>query len=143
MNNLYHLIYASRETHNFNEDELLGLLTKARQANKTYNITGMLLYDKGSFFQVLEGDKDKIENLFSVISMDERHREIVRIIFEAIPERSFPDWSMGYSNISRKELDTIEGMNDFFDGGACLVDIDGGRAKKILKAFSAGRWRLI
>jgi hypothetical protein len=67
---------------------------------------------------------------------------IIKIIFEAIPERSFSDWSMGYSSISKKELNSINGMNDFFKGGTCLADIDSGRAKKLLKAFLGGRWRL-
>lgn len=49
---------------------------------------------------------------------------------------------MGYASISRRELEKIDGMNDFFSGKTCLADIDKGRAQKILNAFAEGRWRL-
>jgi hypothetical protein len=49
---------------------------------------------------------------------------------------------MGYASLTKSELGSIEGMNDFFQGSSCLTDLDKGRAKKILIAFSEGRWRL-
>ena len=142
MNSLYHLIYASKETHKVSEDEILELLSQSRQANKKLSITGMLLYNESSFFQVLEGEKDIIENLFAHIAKDKRHEKVTKIIFEVIPERKFSEWSMGYSIVSSRDLNAIEGMNDFFSGGNCLCDLDNGRAKKLLSAFSDGRWRL-
>jgi hypothetical protein len=142
MEKLYHLIYVSKESFKFSQEDITDLLAIVREKNKALNVTGMLLYDEGVFFQLLEGDKEIIEKLEDTISKDERHKGFVKIIFEGIPQRSFADWSMGYSPISRTEIATIDGMNDFFKGGACLADIDQGRAKKLLKAFSQGRWRL-
>ena len=142
MTNLFHLIYASKAKHEFSKQDIVELLSKARVNNQKLDIHGMLVYDKGSFFQVLEGEKDVVLGLFDQITKDERHQGVVKIIFEAIPEKFFPDWSMGYSSISRSELEQIKGMNDFFVGQTCLADIDSGRARKLLKAFTNGRWRL-
>ncbi|WP_351125024.1 BLUF domain-containing protein, partial [Shewanella sp. T24-MNA-CIBAN-0130] len=139
---LYHLIYASQETHKMGEDEILELLSKSKLANDKLSITGMLLYDERSFFQVLEGDKEIIENLFAHIAKDKMHEKVTKIIFEAIPERNFSKWSMGYSIVSSRDLNAIDGLNDFFSGENCLGDVDEGRAKKLLSAFSDGRWRL-
>ena len=141
MAELMHLIYASKASTDFSKDDIVVLLEKARNKNESLNVTGMLLFDNGGFLQVLEGEEETVNQLFSVISSDSRHRNIVKIISEAIPERQFDDWTMGYASISRQELAKIEGMNDFFTGKTCLADVDKGRAKKILNAFANGRWR--
>jgi hypothetical protein len=46
--------------------------------------------------QLLEGDKNKVENLFNIISKDSRHREVTLIFEENINERIFPSWSMAF-----------------------------------------------
>jgi hypothetical protein len=142
MSSLIHTIYASRAVTDFSKDDIVNLLSKARKKNASLGITGMLLYDNGSFFQILEGEEAVVDQLFSEIADDKRHHQIAKIISEAIPTRQFSDWSMGYAAISSNELKTIEGMNDFFTKQNCLAKIDAGRAKKLLKAFAQGRWRL-
>ncbi|MBN2858102.1 MAG: BLUF domain-containing protein [Candidatus Delongbacteria bacterium] len=140
--NLSHLIYASRSEKGITEKDILDILKFARKNNKAVNVTGMLLFDSGSFLQVLEGDEEELNKLFKTISKDKRHTDIVKIVNEAIPERKFKDWSMGYASLSKSELMKIDGLNDFFHGSSCLTDLDEGRAKKILIAFAEGRWRL-
>ena len=138
---LIHLIYASAANHPFSDDELILLLEKARTHNAEQGITGMLLHCHGSFFQILEGPESRIKNLYNVISKDLRHSKITLIIQEPIFERSFGDWSMGFTGASESQLETIDGLADFFQSGSCLADIDHGRAKKLLKAFASGSWR--
>jgi hypothetical protein len=138
---LVHLIYASAATRPIEEEEILQLLSGARRHNHEIGVTGMLLYSEGSFFQVLEGEATVVEELFEMISRDGRHERITRIIQETIHDRAFGDWSMAYTGATPEQLGAIEGLNDFFAEGTCLADIDAGRAKKLLKAFSAGRWR--
>jgi len=138
---LIHLVYASAAKHSFTEDELIELLTSSRKSNFRNHVTGMLLYSEGSFFQVLEGEKTVVEALFQTITADTRHTKITRIIQEPIPARAFSEWSMAFSGASPEQLQSIEGLNDFFNDGSCLAEIDMGRAKKLLNAFSQGRWR--
>jgi hypothetical protein len=138
---LIHLIYASAATRPIEEEEILRLLSGARLHNREIGVTGMLLYSEGSFFQVLEGETAVVEELFELIGKDARHDRITRIIQEPIHDRAFADWSMAYTGATPEQLNAIEGLNDFFGEGTCLADVDAGRAKKLLKAFSAGRWR--
>ncbi|TDY35182.1 BLUF domain-containing protein [Janthinobacterium sp. 75] len=141
MNMLTHLIYASTSPREFDRQELLILLKKARATNAMLDITGMLLYENKNFFQVLEGSESAVMQLFEEICADKRHQAIVRIIQEPIAKRSFCDWTMSFSNVSREELCNIEGLNDFFEGNSVFLQLDGGRAKKLLAAFQRGRWR--
>lgn len=139
--NLVHCIYSSVETVEFSQDDILSLLEKARLNNSTLGITGMLLYDSGSFFQVLEGAPEKVTSLLEVIQKDKRHDKVVKIIYEDIEERDFSEWTMGFSGFTRQELMNIEGMNDFFQSNKYYTDLDEGRAKMLLKAFKDGKWR--
>lgn len=138
---LVHCIYVSTETSKFSKDQILSLLEKARKNNSELNVTGMLLYDRGSFFQALEGDRLVVEKLFQHISRDSRHENITKIILEPIEQRDFAAWTMGYSGVTTNELKTIDGLNDFFHQNKCFADLDEGRAKKLLAAFKDGKWR--
>jgi len=138
---LMHCIYASAATRHFETAELTALLQAARTHNDAAGLTGMLLYTEGSFFQVLEGVADAVEALYARIERDKRHEHVTKIVTEAIPSRSFAHWTMGFSQVSRKELAQISGTNDFFSGSSCFLSLDSGRAKKLLSAFREGRWR--
>jgi len=57
---LIHVIYASSAGPEFREHEIPELLKQARTANEKRNITGMLLYIGGSFFQLLEAKQQQL-----------------------------------------------------------------------------------
>lgn len=141
MTNLTHIIYASRATDSFTEEDLQMLLTQIREKNAKAGVTGMLLHCESSFFQILEGHPVILDKLFEVINKDSRHEEIVKIIEEPIEERAFSDWSMGYARATRNELQSIDGLNDFFLDGQCMTGLDEGRSRKLLAAYGQGRWR--
>ncbi len=138
---LVHCIYASASTVSFTKDEITELLAIAQRNNGALGVTGMLLYEDGSFFQVLEGEKDNVSALFKKIALDKRHSKVIKIIQEPIQERAFSNWTMGYSGITRYELSAIDGLNDFFTSKQCYTDLDQGRTKKLLDAFKNGKWR--
>ena len=138
---LTHLIYASTASRRFDKQELLKLLENVRAANARCGVTGMLLYEDLNFFQVLEGPESAITPLFKKIATDKRHTGVVMIIQEPIVERSFADWTMSFSKITREELRSIDGLNDFFGKNSVFSQLDSGRAKKLLAAFQDGRWR--
>jgi EAL domain-containing protein (putative c-di-GMP-specific phosphodiesterase class I) len=141
MSQLIHLIYSSAGTRPFQDEELVELLARSRAKNAGLGITGMLLYDNGSFFQILEGSPEAVDQLYQTIAQDERHTKAVVIIREPIPKRSFGEWTMGYSKVTAEELDEIVGLNDFFATGSSFTEVNSGRAKKLLAAFREGRWR--
>jgi blue light- and temperature-responsive anti-repressor len=142
MNPLIHLIYSSAATRNFDTAELIELLGRARAQNAKLGITGMLLFENGSFFQILEGEASAVDHLYQdIIGKDRRHEKVVTIIREPIAKRAFGEWTMGFTQVSAAELDEIVGANDFFEGGSSFSEVSPGRAKKLLAAFREGRWR--
>jgi hypothetical protein len=58
------LVYASAAAVPFTIAQLESLLTKARRKNSLCDVTGMLLYHEGSFFQVLEGPEAAVRKVF-------------------------------------------------------------------------------
>jgi hypothetical protein len=139
--NLMHCIYSSRASATMRDSEVQTLLTHARRNNVTHGITGMLLFIDGSFFQVLEGEAASVDRTYEVISRDGRHDRVTQIIREPIAQRSFGEWSMGFAAVGRADAQRLVGENDFFGSAVCLEQINPGRAKKLLVAFGAGRWR--
>jgi hypothetical protein len=139
---MFQLIYASAATKNFSHDELSSLLIKARPNNIALGITGMMLYHSGSFLQILEGDDDNVNALFSIIERDKRHTN-VKIIYRDIAdgngEREFEDWSMGFVNTAK-----YTNLPGGFVNYATELEsrtLDKTRAKKVMKMFQQGTWR--
>lgn len=92
------------------EDELIDLLMVARDKNKEYHVTGMLLYCQGTFMQVIEGPKASIDLIYKAIESDLRHKNIIKLSTGAITERNFPHWSMAFASVNAETLQEIEGF---------------------------------
>jgi hypothetical protein len=141
MNDLIHCIYASAATAAYDAAAMEALMAKARQRNGEHDVSGMLLYTGDSFFQILEGPEAAVIPIYERILLDPRHRQITKVIQEPIFRRAFASWTMGLAMLTRSELKAISGVNDFFQGRSCLAGVEDGRARKLLQAFSEGRWR--
>jgi Sensors of blue-light using FAD len=83
-----------------------------------------------------------VDEIYGRILRDPRHTRVTLVIREPIAGRSFSEWTMGYSTVDPLEAGKLIGENDFFKSASCVTQMDGGRAKKLLSAFRAGRWRL-
>ncbi len=142
MDRLIHCIYASVAAPDFEEHEIPELLEQSRADNEKADLTGMLLYVDGSFFQVLEGRQAVVDTVYARIIRDDRHSRITLIIREPIARRNFAEWSMGFSTIDRSDAGAAIGENDFFQSASCIERLDASRAKKLLAAFRGGRWRM-
>lgn len=139
---LIHIIYASTAAPDFREQEIPDLLQKARSANEERDVTGMLLYIGGSFFQLLEGEAAVVDPLYAKIGRDIRHTRVTQIIREPILERDFTGWTMGFSTVDPIEAGKLLGQNDFFNEASCVTRLDSGRAKTLLSALGKRRWEL-
>lgn len=140
MNPLIHIIYCSAASPDFKDGDIPALLEQSRTDNAKCDVTGMLLYVQGCFFQVLEGVATIVTPLYQKIGLDPRHARVTTIISEPIETRNFGGWTMGYSAVSPSTADDLLGENDFFSSASCLANMTPGRAKKLLSAFQGGRW---
>jgi hypothetical protein len=142
MTELIHCIYASSAASSFKEYDIPALLEQARMANAERDLTGMLLYIDGSFFQVLEGEAAAVDEVYGRILQDSRHTLVTLIIREPIAARNFSEWTMGFCTVDALKAGQVIGENDFFKSASCVAHMDSGRAKKLLSAFRGGRWRI-
>lgn len=135
------LAYTSIASHHMDHDELLALLAQSRKNNFHTDITGMLLYMEGCFFQVIEGQPNQLEMLFEKIAKDPRHHDVMKLILEPIEARCFNNWSMGFQQITKEDLNSITGLTDFLDrenNGFEGMEIT--RALQLIEFFREGRW---
>lgn len=105
---MYTLTYESTATNSMQGLEMEELLEKARFNNQRDDITGCLIYYKGGFVQLLEGDKNKIEALYTKIKKDERHKNVTLFSDDEISERTFPNWGMAYYPINENHVTKYE-----------------------------------
>lgn len=102
---MYFCVYTSEVTDPAGDTEaLLSAVRKvSRERNPARDITGILLFDKGRFLQVLEGEQDAIEMLMSEIERDPRHHNIKYLFREPIKRRSFSQWNMETLDLSAED----------------------------------------
>ena len=85
--------------------DLRELTHKATARNRSLGVTGMLLYDRGRFFQTLEGPPTSLKVLWDSIYTDPRHCEIEILSEHIIPARLFGSWDMlSYHGDEESEL---------------------------------------
>ena len=76
--------------------------------NQQDSITGLLVYFEKLFFQIIEGEDEKVDQLFIKIGKDPRHTDVLRLKTEYdIKERLFPTWSMRTINLDENVDDLI------------------------------------
>ncbi len=66
MPHLINLVYKSTAVCPMTQQDLLDLLIQSREKNHRLHVTGMLLYQKMTFLQVLEGNKTVVEEIVQV-----------------------------------------------------------------------------
>lgn len=95
---MFSLVYRSRASLVFREDQIQDMLAQARRFNQKNNITGCLLYYQGEFLQYLEGEKVEVLTLYEKIEEDIRHSQVELLSHNEIFERVFENWEMAYEN---------------------------------------------
>ena len=69
--------------------------------NLELGITGVLLFSRGNFMQVMEGPPHNLLPLYETIKRDQRHHHIIEIINQSIIERMFENYRTGFTIIDQ------------------------------------------
>ena len=112
---LLSLVYASTATVNFTAPDLEALLGQSRKSNAADDVTGMLLFRRGRFLQLLEGPRDAVRVKMAKIHRDPRHDNVRVLLEEQVPGRQFPEWTMGYATSDALEKVNVPGYRTTFD----------------------------
>jgi hypothetical protein len=133
------LVYSSAAVVPFSEAELTTLLARARANNARLGLSGMLLYDEGSFLQVLEGETGVLSALFDVIGRDKRHHRVTTLLEREVDGRHFGEWHMGFA--SAKNLpEHLPGYSEYLRLRGVPAEAPNA-AVRLLAAFRDGRFR--
>jgi len=95
------MIYVSRSVNPDSGSPTDSILASSREHNLSNGITGILCYGGGIYLQALEGGRNQVNALYHQIANDERHRDVVILLYEEIKERRFGGWTMGQVNLTR------------------------------------------
>ena len=87
------VIYVSKPI-GFDEETLDRILAQSAVNNEKNNITGALICRSDLYLQFLEGPAHKIDDLYSRIKVDARHREIKLLEDTRSKRRLFSNWAM-------------------------------------------------
>lgn len=95
---LIRLVYVSRSTADIHhlKSYLSGILDTARRNNLHHQIVGVLFYGNGYFLQCIEGQKKKIEALYTALLSDHRHQDVTLVEKHPIDRCQFSQWQMKY-----------------------------------------------
>jgi hypothetical protein len=132
---MFELIYVSTAAKLMTKDDLQTILMESMRHNSDNNITGILLYDQGSFCQVLEGSKKEVLTIFKKIKKDKRHFNVVTISEKEIEYREFSAWSMRFVNLDLYDRQMINGYQNISGNNMNWAEINSSLAKSILMQF--------
>ena len=105
------ICYISDSRINNSINDFNNLIFTAKSNNAKNNITGILVYKNNNFLQVFEGHIDTVDNIFSKIRMDDRHRNIFKIIDTTIEERIFEEYNFGFTFVSDRSA--LKNLSDY------------------------------
>lgn len=106
---IYQIIYRSTVSRALGPEELGRMVSQARVYNFSAAITGVLFYDGEHFLQLMEGEKNVLQQLYARICADPRHTDIITLFSGSVIKRLFSSWSMGLSYASAEPLERLMG----------------------------------
>jgi hypothetical protein len=96
---IHQLMYVSGATRSVTDTDIRAILDSSRRRNAALGITGLLLYGEGAFIQVLEGEREKVLTLTTIIRTDPRHRNYMTMLEHDVKSRAFGQWQMGFKRL--------------------------------------------
>ena len=108
---LKQVIYVSEKTDTSSEC-LTNIYDISQKNNSESGISGCLLIGSNSYLQLLEGPVLAVENLYSKIKVDNRHKKVKKLFEQHIEEKLFLSWSMKFTPFIN-----IEWGNEEFNAG--------------------------
>jgi hypothetical protein len=124
----YAISYVSTASNYVTEAEIDTLLKDCVTSNKENNIAGILLYSDGNFLQVLEGEKEKVTQLYENIQADDRHHGVLKILGREISEVLYEGYDSNFILEQPQNFD--DDMDVYLDP---LKDLDKSSQKLIEK----------
>ena len=125
---LKQVIYVSEKT-DTSSNSLTDIYDISQRNNSENGISGCLLIGSNSYLQLLEGPDLAVENLYSKIAKDSRHKKVKKLFEQHIDKKLFSSWSMKFA-----PFNNIEWGNKDFDAGK-FQNISAAAAIKVFESI--------
>lgn len=134
---IFAVVYSSVASAPMGSAELRSLLSQSRDRNRRDGVSGMLLYRTGRFMQLLEGEEETVRTLVDTIVGDPRHTDVTTLWSTHREERLFPDWSMGFRDLTGQARAGLDGYVDIMDSPVTALDVTrtGSTGEELLHLF--------
>lgn len=134
--NLKVVVYTSQATDKVTDEFLEALHLNCIKSNVLADVTGVLMYNDGMFFQYIEGKEETITKLLAKIRSDPRHNDFNLLLETKVAEREFPNWGMALFKPRRSELLNLIN-SDWWDGygGALNLEDNAASGLVLMKAM--------
>lgn len=124
--------YVSTAVRDLKQKEVDEILEETQIRNNKHGVNGLLIYSDGNFFEVLEGEKIRIKELFKIIGEDERHRNIILIFEKEVHQPILKDKDSNF--ISQNTEDHQMDVRNFL---YYIKDLDEGTQKTVKNILNA------
>ena len=88
---LFQKVYTSTSVTKISADELNSLIELASKNNAQNEVTSILLFTGVSYLQLLEGNKDKVNQTYQTIIQDRKHSAHLIVCQREVQQRAYPD----------------------------------------------------
>lgn len=98
----YAISYVSSAHKDLTVEEVNQILKQTNKFNKSQNITGILLFNERNFFQLIEGEKKTVLDLYARIALDPRHHNIIQFLEKPVSRPSFDGYLTDFITDNKK-----------------------------------------
>ncbi len=104
MKSNYTICYFSKASKDLSEESIHEIIAYSSEKNNIRGIRGILLHSLGNFFQVLEGDRKVLLDLYeNKIKLDKRHHSIFEVINKSGSDPIFTKYSSKFEAVDDSE----------------------------------------
>jgi hypothetical protein len=139
-------VYCSRAAEGVDDAEVDRIIEFSQRRNVTRDITGVLVFGSGVFFQWIEGPPAEVESLVASLHGDARHYDIVALD-RSVEKRArlYPNWEMervGADDIRavlQEALESAEDENNIAALRRILQHLDSGPLDALHPSVTRGK----
>ncbi|WGK63976.1 BLUF domain-containing protein [Croceiramulus getboli] len=114
-NALFELTYRSTMSSGTGDRDIKDILETSRTNNEKHDITGCLVCYQNAFFQILEGPKEAVLELYAAIEEDPRHYD-VELLWKGVKvDRQFEHWRLAFVSEEGKFQVAVDGRIKHID----------------------------
>ncbi|MBD2858371.1 BLUF domain-containing protein [Spongiibacter sp. KMU-158] len=140
-NKLVRCIFVSAAPRAVQESAIPQFLFDFRRASAEHQLTGMMLCEGRDFFQVVEGRREQIDELYKQVELDKRQHRLLKILDEDLESRDFKDMSLAYGIAGRRVFRKLDDNGEVFSKQGPVHRLPDTKTKTLMLQFAQKRWR--